>query len=143
MFCAARLSIDQRNLPWKVMFPAFRLGIGGIAGSGEQYVPMISARDWVGAAIHVASDESVSGPVNMSCPEPPRPSEFVKGLGRLLHRPTVLRVPAAVVKLAAGRMGPRCLVRPGQCQQVLLDSGYRFSDPDVEAILREGLAPSR
>jgi len=143
--CILRSSpvIDQRNLPWKVMFPAFGLGIGGIAGSGKQYVPMISARDWVGAAIHVASDESVSGPVNMSCPEPPRHREFVKGLGRLLHRPTVLRVPAAVVKLAAGRMAPEVLGSTRPVPEVLLGSGYRFSDPDVEAILREGLAPSR
>jgi len=135
--------IDRRNLPWKVMFPAFRLGIGGMVGRGEQYVPMISARDWVGAAIHVASDELIDGPVNMSCPETPHHREFVKVLGRLLHRPTALRVPAAVVKVAAGRMAPEVLGSTRPVPDVLLRSGYTFSDPDVEAILREGLSPSR
>jgi len=135
--------IDRRNLPWKLMFPAFRLGIGGMAGSGEQYVPIISARDWVDAAIHVAGNESVSGPVNMSCPETPRHREFVQGLGRLLHRPTVLRVPGAVVKVAAGRMAPEVLGSTRPVPQVLLDSGYDFADPDVRAVLREGLDPSR
>ena len=143
--CILRSSpvIDRRNLPWSVMFPAFRLGIGGIAGSGEQFVPMISARDWVAAAIHVANDVSISGPVNMSCPEAPRHRQFVKGLGRMLHRPTALRVPGAVVEVAAGRMAPEVLGSTRPVPQVLLGSGYRFSDPDVEAILREGLAPSR
>lgn len=135
--------IDRRNLPWKAMFPAFRLGIGGMAGKGEQFVPTISARDWVGAAVHVAGDESISGPVNMSCPETPRHRQFVKELGRQLHRPTVLRVPSAVVKVAAGRMAPEVLGSTRPVPEVLLGSGYRFSDPDVEAILREGLAPSR
>ncbi len=59
-----------------------------------------------------------------------------------MHRPTVLRVPAAVVKLAAGRMAPEVLGSTRPVPQVLLGSGYTFSDPDVEAILREGLAPS-
>jgi len=135
--------IDRRNLPWKAMFPAFGLGIGGIAGSGKQYMPVISARDWVGAAVHLAASKSVSGPVNMVCSELPRHREFVKELGRLLRRPTVLRVPSAVVKLAAGRMSPEVLGSTRPVPEVLLGSGYHFGDPDVSAVLREGLDPSR
>ena len=135
--------IDRRNLPWKAMFPAFRLGIGGMAGSGEQYLPAISARDWIGAAVHVALDESVSGPVNLSCPEAPRHREFVKGLGHLLHRPTVVRVPSAVVRVAAGRMAPEVLGSTRPVPEVLLSSGYSFRDPDVTAILQQGLSPTQ
>jgi NAD dependent epimerase/dehydratase family enzyme len=135
--------IDRRNLPWKAMFPVFGLGIGGMAGSGEQFLPAISARDWVGAAVHLATHDSVSGPVNLSCPQAPRHREFVKGLGSLLHRPTVLRVPSAVVRVAAGRMAPEVLGSTRPVPEVLLASGFTFRDPDVISILREGLSPSR
>ena len=58
-----------------------------------------------------------------------------------MHRPAVLRVPGAVVEAAAGRMANEVLGSTTAVPQVLLDSGYDFSDPDVRAVLREGARP--
>lgn len=114
----------------------FRLGVGGRLGNGRQYFALVSAHDWVEAVARLAVDDSLAGPVNLVAPDLPTNAEFTKALGRALHRPAIVPVPAPVIRLAAGPMAPELLNSVRARPQVLLDAGFEFAHPDVEAVLR-------
>ena len=84
------------------MLLPFKLGLGGRLGSGEQYMSWITLDDHVGAVLHLLSAPSVSGPVNLTAPEPTTNAEFTRALGAVLHRPTVLPTPLLPLKAVYG-----------------------------------------
>lgn len=141
--CVLRTSpvLDRRSAPLKLLAPLFRLGLGGRIGSGEQYFPVISTRDWVGAVAHAAEHQSLFGPVNLCCEQVPTNAEFTRALGRAMHRPAVIPVPAFAINTAAGPMAPELLGSVRAVPQALLDSGYSFADPTITAVIDEGLEP--
>jgi uncharacterized protein len=143
--CLLRTSpvYDRRSQPLGALRLQFKAGLGGRLGDGNQYVPLISTRDWVDAVIHLAEHDDASGPFNLCCERVPTNAELTRELARQLHRPAVLHVPAAVLRKAAGEMAPELLNSVNVYPQALLDSGFTFHDPDVAAVLREGLNPSR
>jgi NAD dependent epimerase/dehydratase family enzyme len=104
---------------------------------------MISTRDWVDATVHLATGTDASGAFNLCCEQTPTNGEMTRELGRLVHRPTFARVPAAVLRPTAGELAKVVLDSVNARPAALLASGYSFHDPDVSAVLREGLAPSR
>jgi uncharacterized protein (TIGR01777 family) len=114
----------------------FRLGLGGRLGSGRQYWPWISLRDEIGAIRHLLVAD-VSGPVNLSAPDPVTNADFTRALGQVLHRPTLLPVPAFAISAALGEFG-RASVIGGQraVPAKLLESGYAFSDTRLDDTLR-------
>ncbi|MEI2810885.1 MAG: TIGR01777 family oxidoreductase [Nocardioides sp.] len=130
--------IDRRSAPLKLLLPAFKAGLGAQLGDGRQRMPMISLRDWVGATVFLAS-AAVSGPVNLCCERQPTNKEFTDTLARLVHRPRFLTMPAALLRPAAGKMAPELLGSLNVRPQVLLDAGYRFSDPTVAEVLATAL----
>jgi uncharacterized protein len=122
------------------MLPAFRLAAGGPIGMGSQHMSWVAIDDVVGAIQHLLLVDTVVGPVNLVAPNPATNDEFTRTLGRVLRRPTLLRVPASVLRVVLGEMADELVlastrVRPGR----LLDSGYRFRHPDLEAALRHVL----
>ena len=132
--------IDKSAPPLRQLRWLFTLGLGARLGAGGQHMPMVSLRDWLDAVVHVAEKTAISGPVNICAPSTPTNAEFTKALGKALGRPTLLAVPGPVIRLGAGAAAPELLgslnVRPA----VLLESGYGFSDADVDAVLAAGLA---
>jgi hypothetical protein len=121
----------------RAMLLPFRLGLGGKIGSGRQFLSWISLDDLVGAIHHSIETESLRGAVNAVAPHPVTNGEFTRTLGRVLRRPTVLRVPAFAARLALGEMAQDLLLasmhaEPGR----LAATGYRFRDPDLEGALR-------
>ncbi len=135
--------LDRRGDPLKQLRVLYLAGLGGRLGDGEQFMPMISARDWVDALIHVGTHDVLSGPVNLCCERTPTNAEFTTELGHQLHRPTFARVPAAVLRLAMGQLSQLPLDSLNTRPAAVLESGFTFQDPDVRAVLREGLSPSR
>lgn len=131
--------LDAASAPLKQLRLLFSTGMGGRLGSGRQYFPVISLRDWVGAVAHLVTSD-LDGPVNLCAPEPPTNAEFTAALGSALHRPTLAPVPAAAIKLAAGPMAPEVLNSVRAMPRGLLDDGYVFADRDVSAILATALA---
>ncbi len=133
------LVIGRSALLMQVLGLVFRLGLGGRLGSGRQYWPWISLRDEIGAIVHVLTAD-VSGPVNLVAPTPVTNAEFARALGRVLHRPTVLPVPAFALSLALGEFA-RSSVLGGQraVPARLLESGYAFADTELEQALRAAL----
>jgi uncharacterized protein (TIGR01777 family) len=125
------------------MLPAFRLGLGGPVGSGNQYLSWIVLDDIVNAMLHLLNHQNVVGPVNMTAPSPVTNRDFAKTLGKVLGRPAVVTVPAFALRMAFGTEGAAMLqsgqrVLPGR----LSASGFDFSFPDVEPALRHLLAHS-
>lgn len=131
--------MDRRAAPLKLLAPLFRTGLGARLGSGRQHMAMISLRDWVDAVVFLAEHDTVSGPVNLTCPEPPTNAEFTRALARAVRRPAVLPVPSLALRVGAGRMAPELLgslnVRPAALEA----AGFTFSDRDVTAVLTAGL----
>jgi uncharacterized protein len=125
------------------MLPAFRIGLGGPIGGGNQYVSWIALDDIMHAMQHVLDHESFVGPVNLTAPAPVKNRDFAKTLGKVLGRPAAVTVPAFALRLAFGSEGAAML---GSGQRVmparLLASGFQFRYPEVEPTLRHLLAPA-
>ena len=129
---------DRRSAPLKQLLLATRLGLGTQLGDGRQHTPMISLRDWVGAVAFLATADDVSGPVNLCCEQSPTNREYTQAIADAVHRPAFLKVPAAVLRRAAGAMAPELLGSVNARPQVLLDAGYAFRDRDVDAVVAAG-----
>ncbi|MGJ3243666.1 MAG: TIGR01777 family oxidoreductase [Opitutales bacterium] len=111
-----------------LMLPAFQAGLGGPLGDGKQRFAWIAIDDLVAAVQHILFHRELEGPVNAVAPESPPQREFARQLGRVLHRPAILPVPAIGLRLVLGQMAEETLladlpVRPKK----LLESGYGFT----------------
>jgi uncharacterized protein (TIGR01777 family) len=121
----------------KQMLPAFRFGAGGIIGSGRQYWSWVALPDVVAAIQHALTTDSLRGPVNVVAPFPVMNRAFTRTLGRVLHRPTIVPVPAWAVKLMLGEMGEALLLASTRVEpRRLLASGFKFQLPELEEALQ-------
>jgi len=120
----------------KKMLLPFKMGLGGVIGSGEQYMSWVSIDDAVAMIQHVISDESIHGPVNFVTPNSISNREFTKTLGSVLHRPTIFPLPAVVAQLVFGEMANELLLSGARVYpKILLESGYKFLHPDLSQAL--------
>ena len=122
------------------MLPLFRLGFGGKLGSGKQWWSWITLHDVV-RAIEFALVEDISGPVNLSAPNPVTNQEFTSALARALHRPAVFPAPAFALKAVLGGFSGEVLGSKRVIPQALLDAGFTWDYPhlsDALAALVEG-----
>ena len=123
------------------MLPAFRLGLGGPIGSGAQYFPWVALEDAVGAILYVLATDSLSGPVNVAAPHPVTQLDFVRTLGRVLRRPTILPVPPVALWLAFGREAAAFMASSQRVVPArLVAAGYRFRFGELEPALRQILS---
>ena len=138
----ARIRTGLAMTPQGGIFPRillpFRLGVGGRLGPGTQWWPWITMRDEIGAILHLLDHDDLSGPVNLSAPNPVTNAVFTRTLARVLRRPGVFRVPGAALKLVLGREMAEELLLVSQrvLPRKLLDTGFTFQDPDLEPALR-------
>jgi uncharacterized protein (TIGR01777 family) len=123
----------------KMLLP-FRLGIGGPVAGGRQYLCWIHAEDVVG--IYLAAldgGDAWAGGVNACAPEPVTNAVFSKALGRALHRPAVLPVPALALRLLYGDMAEIVTDGVRMVPVRALELGYRFRHPDLDEALASAL----
>ncbi len=118
----------------KILMP-FRVGLGGRLGSGEQYMSWVSIDDYLRAVEHALTADALEGPVNVSA-DPVTNGEFTSTLGRVMARPTLLPVPALVMRTVFGEMADTLLASVRQDSSKLRNSGFEFAHPDLEAALR-------
>lgn len=117
--------------------PAFRSGLGVRLGDGSQWWSWVALDDVLGAIEWLLHDEELSGPVNLTAPEPVTNLEFVKTLGRVLRRPAVLFAPQRVVTTMLGGMAREMLLASQRAVPARLDqSGFSFAFPELEGALR-------
>ncbi len=126
------------------LWPLFRAALGGRVGVGTQVYSWIALEDVVGAIHYALRTSSLSGPVNLTAPEPATNGAFTEALGEVLHRPTPAPVPAAAVRALFGEMGVETLLASAQVTpRVLLDSGFTFRWPGLREALRFCLGVDR
>lgn len=129
--------LSQQGGALQQMLPLFRLGLGGRLGSGKQYWSWIGIEDAIGAIDHVLANESLSGPVNMTTPNPVTNREFTSCLAKVLRRPAILPAPSAALRVALGPMADELLLASARVTpEQLLQSGYEFRNKDLESALR-------
>jgi len=126
------------------MLPAFRLGLGARLGGGNQYWSWIALEDVVRVVELALKDNGLSSAVNTVAPEATTNAAFTHGLARALRRPAFLALPAFAVIALFGQMGREALlasarVQPGR----LLERGFRFHFPDLDAALHSILAAGK
>ncbi len=122
------------------LLPPFRLGLGGPQGHGYQWMSWIAIDDVVGAIRHLLDDRQLSGPLNVTAPGAVVNRHFMQIVGRVIRRPTLVRIPAAALNFGLGEMAQHTVLASARVHPAkLLQSGYRFEYPDLEAALRHVL----
>ncbi|MEU2611959.1 TIGR01777 family oxidoreductase [Micromonospora sp. NPDC007271] len=117
----------------------FRLGIAGRLGSGRQWLPWISMRDWLDAVALLLARDDLAGPVNLVGPNPVTNAEFTKELARQLHRPAIIPIPALALKIALGGFAHEALTSTRVLPGVLTRAAFTWAHPDLPSALHAAL----
>ncbi|TLQ46439.1 TIGR01777 family oxidoreductase [Streptomyces marianii] len=139
-FARTGLVVAREGGAWGRLFPVFRAGLGGRLGSGRQFWSFISLQDEVAALRHIVDTDTLSGPVNLTAPDPLTNREVTAAMGRVLHRPTLLTVPPVALRVYLGEFAEDVLGSQRVVPRKLLDSGFAFSHPSIDEAIRAALA---
>ncbi|MEU6095386.1 TIGR01777 family oxidoreductase [Streptomyces sp. NPDC047079] len=139
VFARTGLVVARGGGAWGRLFPLFQAGLGGRMGDGSQYWSYIALHDEVAALRHLMDREDLSGPFNLTAPQPLTNREVTEAMGRVLHRPTLLSVPAPALRLALGELSRDVLGSARVVPKRLLESGFSFAFPGIEEALRAAL----
>jgi uncharacterized protein (TIGR01777 family) len=122
------------------MMTPFKLGVGGVVGSGKQWMSWVSLDDVVGIVNYALENENLRGAINVASPNPVTNEEFTKTLGEVLYRPTFLPLPEFAVNLVFGEMGDALLIDSTKViPKRLLDAGYKFKYPEIKPALENAV----
>ena len=123
----------------KMLLP-FKLGAGGVIGSGKQYWSWIGLNDLVRAIAFCVENENIRGPVNAVSPQALNNYDFTKTVGKVLHRPTIVPLPAFVAKIVLGEMAEALLLSSAHVvPEKLQTHGFQFAQPDLKSCLEHEL----
>jgi uncharacterized protein (TIGR01777 family) len=122
------------------MLPPFRFGLGGRLGDGRQWMSWIQRRDWISIAQAMIADSSMHGAYNATAPNPVTNAEFTRILAQCLKRPTLLPIPAWLLKILLGEMSQLVLGSQRVMPERLLAQGFKFQYDDLTAALNEVLS---
>ena len=126
----------------KQMLTPFKMGVGGVVGSGKQYMSWITLEDVVGIIAYALKNDGVKGPINAVAPNAATNREFTKALGTALSRPTIFPLPGFVVQLLFGEMGVDLLLGSTRVKpERLAQAGFTFQHPTLDEALKSTLAP--
>lgn len=122
------------------MLLPFKLGVGGVVGSGKQWMSWIALDDIVRIIKFAVDNENVRGAVNATSPNPVTNEEFTAIMGEVLYRPTFLPLPEFAVNLAMGEMGHTLLLDSRRAvPKRLTDAGFEFKYPELKAALENAV----
>ncbi len=125
----------------KKMLLPFKLGGGGILGSGTQYMSWIALEDEISAIRFLMDNPPIAGAVNLVSPKPVTNKEFTKTLGHVLKRPTCIPMPAFAARMLFGEMADALLLASARIYPVrLVDAGFEFKHTTLESALRSILS---
>lgn len=125
----------------KQMLPPFKVGLGAQLGSGRQWMSWVGLEDAVAAILFGLDRPELSGPINVASPHPVTNAEFTKALGRQMHRPAFLSVPAFAMELIFGQMANEALLASIRVQpRKLIKAGFHFSQPELDQALAAALS---
>ena len=122
----------------KEMLLPFRLGLGGKLGSGRQWYSWIHIDDVVSGVMHILAAPIVTGPVNMTAPNPVTNADFTRALAAALNRPAIFSVPTFAAKLAFGEFAEEGLLASARViPKRLGDRGFEFRYPELGPALAQ------
>ena len=130
------LVLDPADGALGKMLPLFRFGLGGKMGSGKQWWSWITLHDVI-RAITFAIESDISGPINLTSPNPATNQEFTAALARALRRPALLPVPGFALKIALGGFSAEILGSKKVLPQALTDAGFTFDYPHLAPAIAE------
>ncbi|SEO26878.1 TIGR01777 family oxidoreductase [Actinacidiphila rubida] len=136
------LVVAKNGGAWAPLFPLFRAGLGGRLGSGRQYWSFIALADEIAALRFLIDTPGVSGPVNLTAPEPLTNREVTRAMGRVLRRPTLASVPGPVLRTVLGEFAGDVLGSQRVRPRKLLDAGFTYRYPEIDQALRAALSAS-
>jgi uncharacterized protein (TIGR01777 family) len=122
------------------MLTPFKLGVGGPLGSGRQWVSWIHIDDLTSLIAFLLAEPDASGVFNATAPAPVTMTQLARGLGRALHRPALMPVPAPMLRLALGEVADVLLTGQYVEPRRAIAAGFRFQFTDVESALRDIVA---
>jgi uncharacterized protein len=128
--------IAARGGSFPLMALPYRLFAGGRVGSGRQWLSWIHLEDIVRLILFCLDHDGISGPVNASAPEPMTNDMFGRAIGKAMHRPHWLPVPAFMMKAILGEMSSLLLEGQRVLPQTALDAGFSFRYPTADVALR-------
>lgn len=136
VFIRSGVVLTPKGGALKKMLLPFKLGLGGKVGSGEQFMSWISLTDELRAIEFILNEPNIEGPVNLTAPNPVSNHTFTKALGKSLKRPTLVPMPAFLVKTIFGEMGDLLLLGSNRVLPVVLEKhGFTFKHPDINSAL--------
>ena len=116
------------------MLPLLRLGLGGKLGNGKQWWSWITLHDQI-RAITFLLENNISGPINLTSPNPVTNQEFTSALARAMHRPALFPAPAIALKIALGGFSSEILGSKKVTPQALTDAGFIWDYPHITSAL--------
>jgi uncharacterized protein len=119
------------------MLPPYQFGAGGPVGSRTQYLPWIHLHDLVKIIAVALVDDRYRGPVNGVAPEQATSRSFARALGRALHRPALLRLPALALKVLFGEAAAVLLTSQRVDPRVLRKLQFAFDFPTLDSALED------
>lgn len=114
------------------LMPLLKLGVAGPLGNGRQWWAWISLPDEARAILHLIDTPSASGAFNLTAPEAATCKQLIDALGKALHRPTIIPVPAFALRLAFGEGADELLLCSQKLSaEKLIASGFTFEHPSL------------
>jgi uncharacterized protein len=130
--------LGRRGGALQQMIPAFKWWMGSPLGSGNQWFSWIHEQDLVDIFLHLIKQKKITGAVNCTAPNPVTNRELTQVLGEVLAKPTFMpAVPGFLMSLILGEFGSVLLKGQRVVPKRLLDSGFRFSFPDLRSALTD------
>ena len=120
-----------------LMVLPYKLFAGGTIGSGKQWVSWIHVSDVARAIVFAIKNDQLSGPVNITAPNPKQMMDFGKTVGAVLHRPHWFPVPPLLMKLVLGKKSSLVLEGQNVVPEVLMKTGFEYKFPTLESALRD------
>ncbi len=124
------------------VLPPFRLGLGARLGSGTQYMSWVALADWLRIARFLIGRQDISGPVNLTAPNPQSNAEFTAALAAAVHRPALLSIPSPVLAIALGGVTSDLMTSARVLPKKLEQAGFEFAYPDMASALAAELQPA-
>ena len=120
----------------KRVLTIFKMGLGGRLGSGSQFFSWITLEDVIESAVWAMEKEELSGGINITSPNPLTNAEFTRALGRAVGRPAVFSVPRFALRIMQGDLSDVVLSSLRMDPQRMLQSGFEFSQPEIDGALQ-------
>ncbi|WP_460860937.1 TIGR01777 family oxidoreductase [Nocardiopsis coralliicola] len=118
------------------VLPLFRAGLGGRLGTGRQYMSWIALDDMVAALRLLIERTDLTGPFNLTAPNPVTNASYTAAVAHALHRPALAPVPAFAIRAALGGFADEAaLVDQRVVPDRLNDAGFTFAHPELTAAL--------